>query len=1755
MIRFLHHKTAGLILFQLLLSILVLAQPKANFTVSTTSGCSPLTVKFTNTSSGGTAPFTWLWRLGNTNISTNKDASAIYVTPKTYFITLIATDNLGKIDSITKTVIVYGSPTADFKSDVITGCPPFSVNFTDMSVAGSGGITTWLWDFDDGVTSGNQNPSHTFTTTGKFNISLLVTDKNGCSKYVKKTSYIVSNTAPVIDFSASPPGGCSAPVSINFSSTVNPSSSNYTYSWDFGDGGTSSSANPSYTYSAAGTYSVTLKISDNTGCTATKIKNSFIFIGKPKAGFSYSPGSGCSPLGVNFTNSSAGAVKYSWDFGDGKTSTDQDPVHNFNVGSYTVTLVATSASGCSDTFKTGPIKVTPGFTASFSGDSVLCQHPYTANFKNTSGSAYTVVSWDFGDNKTSSAANPTHIYPDTGGYYSVTLTVTDGNGCYESVKKTNFIHAQATSAAIGYSNFEGCAPFIFNFTNNSSSIDPIISYLWDFGDKTTSTAANPANHTYTDTGSFILSLKIKTQLGCTSAASVKINSGSHPKADFSATPLGGCLNNLRHVHFTNLTNVASATIKADRYAWDFGDGEYSYDISPTHRYHAKPGKYTVKLTAYNKGCADTLIKKNLIIISGPWAKYVVKMDGCAPNIVSFYDSSIGANHVKYVFGDGTSDTVRNPVHNYSAGTYKPYQIVYNDTTGCTDTFSLYFVNPLVISSPWSVNITTNSSTSGCTPLTVDFNITDNDSADNVVNFGDGDSVTVSSIGVPSQVVSHTYIKKGTYKVTVKGTNKRGCQVNINFNATVVVSGAFAKFSVDKSGGCIPLKVLLTDSSTKDNTITKKIYRLGTGDILNVTRDTMSYVFTKAPANQYGGYTITEEVSDNTGCTNFFSLNVYPSLPVSDFTIDSNVTCKQTIYSFVPTDNGLGPFKYAWDLGNGTKSVLRAPVLTYKNGSYTVHLTMTDANGCTDSNSHKFIAVKTFSHADFTADSTFSQCPPFHVFFHDNSRFAFGGYHSYEWDFGDGSPRSFVKDPEKVYYDAGNFDVTLKITDSLGCTDSIIKKNLIVVKGAVGTYSFDVKRGCTPLTVHFKAVSSNASKFVWDMGDGTLKSGDTVTYTYKGTRSYVPLLTLSDSAGCTYTLAPKDTIFVDALPVPDFRYDSICSGAPTYFSDASSASSGQLVKWDWEFGDGSKGSGKNPSHTYLKNGYYIVSLTVANSQGCSKKGLKKIRIGGLKADFVSTRTGCVGTPVQFTDKTQSDTTIRSWFWDFGDGFTSTLQNPVHTYYKKGKYGVSLFADNFKGCFDSTSKGGYQVIGDTVPPQPLILYRVSVAGDSSVQVVFSRYRDVDFDQYRIYMKDINGNFSEIDRTYDVNDTAHIVKNLSTLHNVYCFKVQAVNACGKVSTLTPYHCTIDLTALPGNDQAFLNWTPYTGWNKVAKYRIYRMSYYNPPQYALIDSVPGDILNYTDTGVICYRTDIYKVEALEDSGYRQFSWSDTSAAKPVHINRVPAANLVRVTVPDNRNNLVEWKDIPALKVMKWMVEKSTDGTNYTPLDSPFNRNVLSVIDRKVDVQHKNYYYRMRIQDSCGDVGPYSTYGRNIVLSVDTTPDVLPSLRWTPYRKWSSVRSYHIEIKDANGIYQVLDSVNGTDTSYIDKLTDRNSLPQYCYRIIALNGEDAAVTSMSNEACLKVKSRIYVPNAFTPYNGDQLNDVFQVKGLYIREFHIKIFDRWGTKIFESSSLKNCWDGRYKGRRPLIDAYKYEIYMRGADNEVYFLNGWITLVE
>ncbi|MCK5941744.1 MAG: PKD domain-containing protein, partial [Planctomycetes bacterium] len=217
-----------------------------------------------------------------------------------------AATNLGSSDS-TDLIVAFLDETsgvvADFTADTTSGAIPLAVQFTDAS---TGVPTTWAWDFGDGNTSTEQNPSHTYATAGSYTVQLTASNAT-TTNTVTKTNFITAIGTPTPDFTATPSSGpASLAVTFTDTSTGDPTS----WAWDFGDGNTSTTQSPSHTYTTPGIYTVALTASNVAG-SATETKSNLIQVFTPVvAGFSASTSSGTVPFAVTFTNSSTGATSY-----------------------------------------------------------------------------------------------------------------------------------------------------------------------------------------------------------------------------------------------------------------------------------------------------------------------------------------------------------------------------------------------------------------------------------------------------------------------------------------------------------------------------------------------------------------------------------------------------------------------------------------------------------------------------------------------------------------------------------------------------------------------------------------------------------------------------------------------------------------------------------------------------------------------------------------------------------------------------------------------------------------------------------------------------------------------------------------------------------------------------------------------------------------------------------------------------------------------------------------------------------------------------------------------------------------------------------------------------------------------------------------------------------------------------------------------------------------------------------------------------
>jgi len=363
--------------------------------------------------------------------------------------------------------------------------------------------------------------------------------------------------------------------------------------------------------------------------------------------------------------------------------------------------------------------------------------------------------------------------------------------------------------------------------------------------------------------------------------------------------------------------------------------------------------------------------------------------------------------------------------------------------------------------------------------------------------------------------------------------------------------------------------------------------------------------------------------------------------------------------------------------------------------------------------------------------------------------------------------------------------------------------------------------------------------------------------------------------------------------------------------------------------------------------------------------------------------------------------------------------------------------------------------------------------------------------------------------------------------------------------------LQADPATDAAYLHWEAYEGWDFVESYQVYRVTSYQ--QASLLASLPGDQTDYLDEEIFCYDAFAYRIVAIGPQ--RQMAWSDSAFARPDHLLPHKAGHVQQVTVVDNEHLQVSWEAADIERAAEVVLERDA-GLGYQEV---LRRLALSsdvkYNDLDVDVNHQVYRYRVLSIDSCGDASPVGRLGNNLRLEArQERGNVL--LSWNPYEGWEQgVATYSVEVYDeAANQYMAIGSVPGTEVTFEDRNINPGQ-PVNCYRVIAREQGGNETHSLSNEGCVVLAPEMFSANAFTP-NGDGHNDEFLIKGAFVADFQLEIFNRWGNRVFVTQDISLGWSGQnHKGQPAPEGVYVFVARGSGDDGQQVKRVGSITLLR
>lgn len=1711
--------------------------PSGAFTADNSVSCTaPLTVTFS--SAGAAAGLEHSWDFGTGDVAVASNPVYTFRNSGVYSVSHIITNSAGCADTVVQNnMITVGQTTVDIQADTAI-CLGEVIPFR----CGASSVSSLSWDFGDGNTSNNCNTDYTFAAPGTYLVQLTFTDQAGCTFSGQKE--ILVSPSPDASFTVDRSVICSTEddATVVFTNTSN-NAEPVSYLWEITDGTIDSTQNLTHTFPDKPAefqpylYNVKLTVTNAGGCKGIDERVNFIVGGNTGAAFDADVRSGCAPLTVNFQDSSytvSTIVNWEWDFGDGNTSTLPNPLHTYaDTGKYDVTLTVETIDGCRETtviedFVDMGEPVSNDFTAA--PTTACAREPIKFTLANTTVDS---VFWAFGDGINTRAFEPEHAYADTG---SITvMLVTYNRGCADTLYKYDYINITPPVGKFATSDSIGCElPYQVFFTDLSIGAD---SWAWDFGDGTTSTEQNP-NHTYTQSGSYVVTLNVENAASGCSYALDKVLDISPVNALFETADTSGCFP--YEVNFTDLsTNAVS-------WEWDFGDGNTSILPSPTHTY-ADPGSYHVKLKIINDlGCEDSVTFFDYITVWGPdLAMDVVDPSDCAPFSIQFFNNTVSRAPVVswlWDFGDGNQAIAESPSNLYTVAGNYTVKLTAIDSLGCVATDSI--IDYILITDPY-VDFET-LDTINCTNNDIAFtSMAQGVGLTYLWEFGDGQTSTLEN-------PVHRYNNIGTYAVKLTVTDVNNCPadtVKVNY---VTVNDPVVNFVADTTAAdCPPLLVTFTTEVYSIHDFTTWQWNFGDGTVSAE----------QAPEHVYGlagDYTVSLVAITSSGCSDTVTRANYIDIdgPTGTFDFQPQIGCPGTEVSFNAQSPNTTSFK--WDFGDG--AIGDGQVLTHPYsfpGIFRPILILEDGVGCqvvitsTDS-----ISIFQPPIAGFEVNDSL-HCDQGLVQFTDTSLTDYG-ITDLRWDFGDGNIDS-VAMPTHTYGMVGEYSVQLIATDIHGCSDTTLVDSVVrVVPSPVAMMNLSDTTGCAPFELSFADGSmpggAPVTAWEWILDPTTVMDSASGTFTYLQADTIDIRLAITDSLGCMDTVS--QTIRSIAKEQAQFASDDSLGCVPQTINFSSL--SANTVSWLWQFGDGSVDSVANPGHLYDSVGLYSVELQIVDVNGCQDTLLQSdfIRMTSPTADFaLSDSVLCPGEPLDLTDQSSSDFALTQWEWNCSNGDQAFGQTVTKTFANSGLQDIELIVTDAEGCRDTLLRQNALRIRLDIAPPVQDLEVVSIEGYDQIRIQYPRFQDtlVDFGAYNIYRQEPGGIFQQVVRVDSIETTSVLDNGFTPDLELYCYKMAVENVCGSLSdTLTAnVHCTVDPNAVGLEDMVALDWSAYQGWNDVDQYRVYQVTDYRYGR-ALQATLDGSTRNYLDTNTFCGRELIYQIEAI-DTVRGLVSWSDTIHVTPLHFPPDVPMDLRVATVEDDNKVIIKWDQVPVIDDPVELLLERNDGPSFRelarlPLNSPTEYEDLSA-----NVHAQSYDYRISVVDLCKDKTPDGLNGKTVFL--ETTREAAQvRLNWTPYLGWEEgVAFYRIEFyNNETNTFQVIADVRDT-LEYLDNQTTLE-IKDYCYRVTAFEKGGNGEQSISNLGCEEMEAFFFTPNAFSP-NNDGFNDNFVVRSIFIQNYQLSIYDRWGRLLFTSQNPDAGWDGTVDGRPLSEGVYVYALSGQKLDGSRLERTGTVTLVR
>lgn len=1458
------------------------------------------------------------------------------------------------------------------------------------------------------------------------------------------------------------------------------------------------------------------------------------------------------------------------------------------------------------------IFILPGIAFSQTVDINQGCAPLHANFQAPAGHAK--YYWDFKDGSSSDKEKPDHYFLEPGGY-DVDFSETQGGVVIGTVHIT--VYKKPVSVV---ETPIGCAPYAITM-HGSTVIDPAVkikNYTWLFGDGDKMEGQEKPVHTYLKAGKYDGSFKIETEFpSCVTTTTFSLEVLSAPVSSFTTSPTQTftCADKLS-VAFINI----STGVKPLTYAWNFGNEKTSTVESPPAQAYTK-GQFTVSLEvsyAGLAGCSDQT--STFVSVGGPKAEIKIANDTvCFGTLVNLRTTTAGIYAWKFG-AEATPSTSSQPspsVDFSKAGLHKISLTVSNGQCADSTTVSVYVDQVILVDS-------TTSSINCKSPLLVNHKVISNQAGVYYHwYFSDSTSSTASnvaktyysSLDTVEYAVNEPEIVPYAVTVTSKLT---GCKDSLHSAIPITLPNAL--FAINHSGGCIPLAILFKDLSTATKEpIVKWEWNFGDGTTqTTTTSQDVTHIYSKT-----GNYKASLKITTQSGCTDTsYDVDIASGDDLSQdvgISADKSEVCPYEIVNFKTiaspsTLNIIDAFHFSSaDNREFHCSDQNNPSWSYTDeiGPQNVSLTVI-YNGCVTTIAKGGIGLVTVkgpvAKIDYSADCS----NPLEYTFKDLSK----GATKITWNFGDGNSSNALTDAH-TYLSSGDRIITLTAENpSTGCKASV-DTAVVNVRKAKAKITLDTLL-CVNTDYGFSAAGSVDvdagcySGYTWEFPTldrrpyTTASSLSSFSFDSGGITSI--RLIAKDINGCRDTATASFKVFdlnvLTSLKDSADQDSRICLPAEVLFNDLSTGDT-TITHWQWDFGDGISATDQNTKHRYVKppaKDSYTVKLTVQDKLGCSE--FINVPLGYYKPLSSVTVIGnqlCLGkaATVSASDYTLGGSNL-SYFWNLGDGTTSTKQSFDVIYAEAKNYTVKMaYKEISSGCQDSLTST-IKVQSYPVPAMTSNIDTLPVLCNPQ-NVHFEDKSTFDPNSPVNHSNWITGNGQTFnDRTsfdlpYKKGDftLTHIVstsfgcsKSLMRSFKVYGpegnFSLGKTVICkGDSITVTISKDTIDVASFTwdfNDGNTVDNISPYTH-----KYNFHPINGTAYPTLILHGQEGCDFVVKGSIQIRQVITDFKRNDGIDtstcydnsglyplvntstsiDKYFWNFGDGQTSTeSNPVsHSYKTPGVYNV---VLSGYNNETKCVDTIAKKIIIYK-----NPIVYAKGDTICQGGTAQLLVLKPDSLYK-YRWLPTIGPSADTITNPQTKPEHTVLYTVTATDT---------NACSSSAYAPAVIIEPSGLFGLDTSIVLGDTVVLPvnvqnvysftwtppiKLScfDCNfpvvkTLEDIEYKLNIKDVRNCFPASANFKIAIKPQVFVKLPTSFTPtLNGDTPNDTIYVNGWGIKELlEFQIFNRWGQMLFVSTDIKKGWDGKYQGMVQNSDVYVYKVRVKTWKDEEIRQEGYINLLH